>query len=138
MRRGIVVQPMVNKSLRKLHDRRGESLAEVLAAMLVMALGMTLLVSMLAASSKLIAKSDSRFSRKIGQKNNIEAVGNVDGAVSSGELHGNLKITGENGSAVTGKDPDFSSSLGNLKISLPVIGENSDNLVLTYRYGGDK
>lgn len=133
-----MIKPMANKLLRKLQDRRGESLAEVLAAMLVMALGMTLLVSMLAASSRLIAKSDSRFSRKIGQKNNIEAMGNVDGAVSSGELHGDLKITGGNGSAVTGEDPEFSVSLGNLKISLPVIGENSDNLVLTYRYGGDK
>ncbi|MCI6746857.1 MAG: hypothetical protein MR580_10875 [Anaerolactibacter massiliensis] len=51
----------MKQMMRKLNSSAGESIAEVLAAMLVIALGIVMLVSMVSSSSNMIRKSEQSY-----------------------------------------------------------------------------
>ena len=101
--------------MRKVKNRRwngstGESLAETLVAILVIALAMVMLVSMLMASNRLINTSSTVFHTNMATKNAIEEGTDSEDSTGStkskkvmitGSLSGDAK-TGE-----TGEDSDF-------------------------------
>lgn len=57
------------KSAEKLHSNRGESLSETLIAMLIVALGSILLVSMVIAARNIIQRSDEAYDAYISTNN---------------------------------------------------------------------
>ena len=58
---------------RKLSSQRGETIAEVLVALLVSAMGMMMLAGMVFASGKMITKSRASMSEYIGKENTLSA-----------------------------------------------------------------
>ncbi len=62
----------------KLHSRKGESISEVLVALLVSTLGIVLLASMIASSSRLIEKSRATVQSYVTEENAIVDRGTSD------------------------------------------------------------
>jgi Tfp pilus assembly protein PilV len=62
----------MKQMMRKLNSSAGESIAEVLAAMLVIALGIVMLVSMVTSSSNMIRKSENSYAEYMDQYNALE------------------------------------------------------------------
>ncbi|MDD6257860.1 MAG: hypothetical protein PUA69_01150 [Erysipelotrichaceae bacterium] len=58
--------------LRKLRSENGESIAEVLVATLVVALGSVLFVGMVSASEKIVRNSDTAYDKYLSDHNAIE------------------------------------------------------------------
>ena len=66
----------MKKALAKLKNKSGETIAEVLVALLVSSLGLVILASMINASTNIIAKSRSLMEEYYTEK--AETTGNVD------------------------------------------------------------
>lgn len=58
--------------LRKLRSENGESIAEVLVATLVVALGTVLFAGMISASEKIVRNSDTAYDKYLSDRNAIE------------------------------------------------------------------
>lgn len=71
--KAIIMNKNIKRITRKLKQNIGESLSEVLVAMLVIALAMVLLVSMVTAAKKLSEISTDRFERGMNLSNSIES-----------------------------------------------------------------
>ena len=67
----------------KLNDEKGESIAEVLVAILVACFGLLILATMITVSSKLIKESQSRIEEYYLKLNDVER---QDGAAESGTV----------------------------------------------------
>jgi Tfp pilus assembly protein PilV len=128
MKRNIRI--VIKKITCRLKQNAGESLSEVLVAMLVIALAMVLLVSMVMAARNLSDISADRFERGMNLSNSIESgktdyntSANSENAVTVGSVDSNLSIS-------EGKIKEFSQSHvyypftyqanGTNKISVPV------------------
>ena len=61
------------KAWSRLKERRGESLAETLVSVLIIALGLTLLASMVTAAGKLINQSERYYGESTAVRNAVEA-----------------------------------------------------------------
>ena len=95
-------------TLNKLKSRRGETITEVLAAMVVIALGIIMLVSMEMAAQNLVRKSEASFAANMAQKNAIEegtGAGASDAAVKDTKIQLTRKDTAKNLNLI-GKVPD--------------------------------
>jgi Tfp pilus assembly protein PilV len=62
----------MKQMMRKLNSSAGESIAEVLAAMLVIALGIVMLVSMVSSSGNMIRRSEQSYAENMDQFNALE------------------------------------------------------------------
>lgn len=101
-----------NRIFQKLKSRQGESIAEVLAAMVVIALGIILLVSMEMAAQNLVRTSESNFTSNMTQKNGIEegaAAGSSDVTTVDSQITLTRKDTTQNLN-LTGSVQDASST----------------------------
>lgn len=74
----------------KLKERRGESLAETLVSVLIIALGLTLLASMVTTAGKLIIKSERYYGESTAVRNATEAGSSI---ADEGEKDLTVKIT---------------------------------------------
>lgn len=85
----------------RLKERRGESLAETLVSVLIIALGLTLLASMVTTAGKLINKSERYYGESTAVRNAIEAgnstseEGGKDLAVTITSVSGKLSFAGK-------------------------------------------
>lgn len=68
----------MRKAIRKLQKTKGESIAEILVAMLVIAMGLTMLVSMLMASVNMMNNSTEKYTAEVEQKNAVESSTELD------------------------------------------------------------
>lgn len=119
---------MRRQDLRKnrILSRKGESLAETLVSVLVIALALLLLASMVMASKNLIEKSETTFTDNYTVKNQAEK-GNADTAqvtkkadiTISGTLKGTV-TTNDAGSASASHD-NFSYQLKNQKVEVQPV-----------------
>lgn len=133
--------------LSKLRSERGESLGEVLVAVLVVALGSLLFASMLTASIRIISKGKKTYHQNMNVKNQLEAyqkgnsetsstgsTSNVkpeDGKVTvSGTLYG-IDSTTQKDSETSTADPDQQITL-KINNTVNVTTVKSDGK--TYRY----
>lgn len=85
----------------KLSSKAGESIGEVLASVIVVALGSILLVTMVTSSKNIITKSEETYHRYIAQRNYLETRGGIhdDDRVSGikfskGTENISIKVTG--------------------------------------------
>ncbi len=92
------------KLINRLRSRAGESIAEVLVAVLISALGLAILAGMVAASSNMVTKSKSAMQTYIQEENKLAA---QSGTGSTGSI--SMKV-GESAKAV--RLPDSSASEG--------------------------
>ena len=76
------------KAWSRLKERRGESLAETLVSVLIIALGLTLLASMVTAAGKLINQSERYYGESTAVRNAVEA-----GSSTSEEGEEGLSVT---------------------------------------------
>ncbi len=76
---------MMNALYRKLSSNRGESIAEVLIAALVIALGMILLISMINVSFRILNKEEKSYKDFIEEKNAFEKL-------DEAEVYGNFSV----------------------------------------------
>lgn len=124
----------------KLKSNSGETLSEVLAASVVIALAMILFVSMLSAAARLVDKSEIHFHNNIEEKNRIEAMAGEDkvtmiirGTNGKSETQEAAKLTGSSGDGNTVDDFDF--SLKNFSVSVNGTASKSDNgIILSYKF----
>ena len=90
----------------RLRDERGESLTETLVSVLIIALGLTLLASMVTAAGKLIRKSQSYYQESTAVRNAIEGQDGThtgdgtDLSVTVTPVQGSLSFAG-NGEVLT-------------------------------------
>ncbi|MFN2937452.1 hypothetical protein ACKX2D_00180 [Lachnospiraceae bacterium YH-ros2226] len=133
--------------LSKLRSEHGESLGEVLVAVLVVALGSLLFASMLTASIRIVSKGKKTYHQNMNVKNQLEAyqkgnsgtsstgstsnVQTAEGQVTvSGTLHG-IDSTTQKDSETSTADPDQQIELQtNNKVSVTTVGSDGK----TYRY----
>jgi hypothetical protein len=73
----------MKKALAKLKNKSGETIAEVLVALLVSSLGLVMLASMINASTNIIAKSRSLMEEYYTEK--AETIGSVDVKITINE-----------------------------------------------------
>lgn len=100
--------------LRKLRSENGESIAEVLVATLVVALGSVLFVGMVSASEKIVRNSDTAYDKYLSDHNAIEDYEHSPGgsesssvSISSPDGDNSLKIdSGAKQGIRLYKDPD--------------------------------
>lgn len=82
-------QPLKNfrkLAVRKLSSESGESIGEVLAATIVVALGSILLATMVSSSKNIITKSEKAYDKYIAQRNYLETRGGIrDDSVDAGD-----------------------------------------------------
>ncbi|MDD6692631.1 MAG: hypothetical protein PUE63_12520 [Lachnospiraceae bacterium] len=103
------------KAWSRLKERRGESLAETLVSVLIIALGLTLLASMVTAAGKLINKSERYYWENTAVRNAVEAgsstfeEGEKDITVEIRPVMGTLTFAGETltDEVSLGKTPTF-------------------------------
>ncbi|MFN2925896.1 hypothetical protein ACKX2L_03075 [Lachnospiraceae bacterium YH-ros2228] len=133
--------------LSKLRSEHGESLGEVLVAVLVVALGSLLFASMLTVSIRIVSKGKKTYHQNMNVKNELEAyqkgnsgtsstgstsnVQTAEGQVTvSGTLHG-IDSTTQKDSETSTADPDQQIELQtNNKVSVTTVGSDGK----TYRY----
>ena len=77
---------------RKLNSRKGESIAEVLVALLVSALGIVLLASMIASSVRMIEQSRETVNDYVVEQNKL-----ADGTAPANAPEGTVTLTNEAG-----------------------------------------
>lgn len=92
--------------LEKLKSSSGESIAEVLAAMLVIALGIVMLVSMVSSSSSMIQKSEQSYADYMSEFNAAETQSGSGGQKKTVSL----TVKG------TGADADQNSYSGSMSV----------------------
>lgn len=92
----------------KLHSSSGESISEVLVAMLVIALGIVMLVSMISASGNIIRRSEQAYADYIKRFNAMEAQDPLKGS----EQQLPITMTGEN----TDPDKDSNTYHGTIRV----------------------
>lgn len=134
--------------LSKLRSEHGESLGEVLVAVLVVALGSLLFASMLTASIRIVSKGEKTYHQNMNVKNQLEAYQKGNSGTSStgstspvetgtgqvtvsGTLHG-IDSTTPASSETSKKDPDQQITLQNNTVDVTTVKSNSDGK--TYRY----
>jgi hypothetical protein len=103
---------MIKNTIRKANSRKGESIAEVLMASLVISLAVVLLVTMVSSSKRLVEKADQAFEWNISFRNTVESGGEFDssdphhktvsgtlqiegGSITDGENHLMIKVDGQ-------------------------------------------
>ena len=64
---------LTNRGKQRLLDRQGESITEVLIALLISALGLTILASMITASAKMISNSQNTVTAYFNAESSLEA-----------------------------------------------------------------
>lgn len=77
------MKKMLYSIKKKISSKKGESIAEVLIAMLIVALGAILLASMVIGSRNLITKSEEAYTEQMTEKNVLE---DMSGNSSSGNV----------------------------------------------------
>ncbi len=115
------MKKLKRKMLRRLKSSAGESLAEVLASLLIAALALTMLASTIATSSKMITQS----------KNKMEDYYDQNDAMAeqspSGELTASLSLSGS----------DVSLRGDDLSIGYSINAEVGSTKVISYWLEGD-
>lgn len=91
---------LMRKAFRKLQKTKGESIAEILVAMLVIAMGLIMLASMLTASVNMIKNSKEQYTTEVAQKNAVESSTELDIADLT------LTISGSSGDMLIGVGTD--------------------------------
>lgn len=105
-----------SKVLRKLREQRGETLTETMAAMVIVALGGILLVSLVMAANRAIHRADTAYDTYISARNEVEtAQTGTTGQVTVQTQSGPVTVSG------TGQE----------KVQVITAGEGSSAL---YRY----
>lgn len=94
--------------MKKLHSRKGESLAETLVAVLVIALALTMLAGMITATVNMVNKSKTRMNEYYGENARLEQM------TGDGTL--NMKFTG-----AVSVDVPVSQATNNTFSNTPVI-----------------
>jgi competence protein ComGC len=127
---------MIRKLNSKLKSRQGESLGEVLVAILIVALGSLLFASMVTASIRIVNKGKAAYSKNMNLKNQIESfVTNEGGSDSSTESEvkqgtGKIKIDG----TVKGSDDtDLNIILHEDNINVNTVKYGSEIYRYTYK-----
>ena len=107
----------MRKCLQKLRKNNGESIGEVLVALLISVLSMTLLASMIAASVSLTRSSKEKLSDYYAAQNTLEnkTAASVDGSVTFTDNSGNVKLTD-----------------GDIEISIRNNGQDGKEEILSY------
>lgn len=140
---------MIRNLCSKLKSRKGESLGEVLVAVLIVALGSLLFASMVTASIRIVNKGKAAYSKNMNLKNQIESfvTGNDSTASSSGSTNtsdvsqgtGKVTIDGtvygidstnQSSSVTSAADPNQSIQLNNKSIDVETVTSGSE----VYRY----
>jgi len=98
----------VKNVMKKLHNRKGESLAETLVAVLVIALALTMLAGMITATANMVNKSKSKMNEYYTENARLEQM-TVDGTL-------NMKLTGD-----VSVDVTVSQTTNNTFSNKPVI-----------------
>ncbi len=111
-------------AMKKLKNRKGESLAETLIALLIAALGIVLLAGMIAGAFRIITRSKAAAEEYTAAENLIIAQG--DGGVS-----GTVTINSA-GSAVKLSDESTSANIG---VVYYISSETSGNPAISYKVG---
>lgn len=92
----------------KLRSSSGESISEVLVAMLVIALGIVMLVSMISASGNMIRRSEKVYADYMEQFNAMEAQDSLKGSAQQVPI----TMTGEN----TDPEKDPNTYRGSIRV----------------------
>lgn len=93
------MKKILNQAKRKIKNENGESLAEVLIAVLVSALGMVLLASMITHSASIITRSKDHFQNYIEKENELVLASKDDGDNGYIKLD-NISLTKEDGNKI--------------------------------------
>ena len=98
--------PKLKRVMRRLRSRAGESLTEVLVALLVSALGLMLLAGMINASSNMVIRSKDVISSYVGAETSMieKQVGGETESIT-------FKKTGESGQKLTNSWSDSTSTV---------------------------
>lgn len=114
--------------MKKLKENRGESLTEVLVAILIIALGSIMMITMVSASVKIVKSGTERFGTNMTQKNAVEEAADEDYSGNSGTVTiSNGKMTSSGGNA------DFSLKLSGNGISEEADLLDEDDLIVKYK-----
>ena len=109
---------MGRKAIRKLKSKNGESIGEVLAAMVIISLAAILLASMIAASMRIITRSVKGYDLYVAQVNALNTDGEVKSAGNNRTYQNELGYqTGNRNITVTGT---IGNSGGSEQVSLNI------------------
>lgn len=112
---------MKNTMMEKLKSSKGESIAEVLVASLVMVLAFVLVGSMIAASIKIIKKTDKYMEDYYSLRNDFET-----GTVAEGTNAQKLRVTFNGGA--------FTSAVNDISVIVTTItSESGDYSYMTFK-----
>ncbi len=84
---------MEHKALKKLKSQGGETIAELLVALLIAALALTMLASMISSSSKVILRSMDSMEKYVAAENQISAHEKKSGDDNVRILEGDFTVT---------------------------------------------
>ena len=121
---------MIRNLFSKLKSNHGESLGEVLVAVLIVALGSLLFASMVTASIRIVNKGKAAYSKNMNQKNQIEETtsGNSESSINiSGNLIGST-------SDDTSTKTQITVGENNLPVYTVTSGSDSDKEVYRYTF----
>ena len=68
---------ILEKEIHRLRSERGESISEALVAMLVVAMGAIMLVSMTIAATHVVERSEKAYAEYLDERNAVESMGNM-------------------------------------------------------------
>ncbi len=108
--------------MKKLKNRRGETIAETLVALTIAAIGLVLLASMIQSSSNMIKTSNQQVKRYMAEENRIAVQSAFEASGGTGGESG-----GESGGTETGTDGSF----GTVQINLKEGGVTGQKIRLT-------
>lgn len=108
----------MKKIAKKLRSQAGESIAETLVAVLVIAVALTMLAAMITATANMVKKSEKKMDEYYTANTALETLNGSDGELT-------ITITDSDGAAI--QDPVVAKYNKNGVLSQPVIA---------YRYGG--
>ncbi len=116
------IKGLVKKLNRRLSGRGGESIAEVLIALLISSLGIVMLAAMITASARLLTKSRDSIERYVDAENRLAEQG-------SSSLSGTVTLQAQNGSSLRLKD-----GLGaDIDVLYYLNDESGGDAVVSYR-----
>ena len=104
---------VIHELKRIIHADAGESIAEVLVAMLVIEMALVMVVSMIVSAGRMISKSKVNYTRYYNERNTMELRKPETGAgVSTGVTHATIKNEDAtiNISKIGGNDPNVSNT----------------------------
>lgn len=117
---------MIRNFYSKLKSNQGESLGEVLVAVLIVALGSLLFASMVTASIRIVDKGKAAYGKNMNLKNQIESF-----------VTGNTSAAGGSGSSGSATSSDVSQGTGTITVNGKVTGSDTTSTSSEVTSGND-